>query len=63
MTDEEILNLWDCNKITCGEVIEIARADERTNVIDLVDRHLWNYSKEVWADFQPVLEQLKEQNR
>lgn len=29
MSDEEILNLWDCNKITCGEVIEAARADER----------------------------------
>lgn len=32
-----------------------------TDVIDLIDRHLWNYSHEVWEDFKPILEQLKEQ--
>lgn len=37
------------------------RADERERIIDLIDRHLWNYSKEVWEDFQSVLKQLKEQ--
>lgn len=45
-----------------NEFEELIRADERANVIDLIDRHLWNYSKEVWADFQSVLEKLKEQN-
>lgn len=33
MSNEEILNLWDCNKLTCGEVIEVARADERARVV------------------------------
>lgn len=37
------------------------RADERKNAIDLIDRHLWNYSKEVWEDFKPILCKLKEQ--
>lgn len=37
------------------------RADERAKIIDLIDRHMWNYSKEVWEDFQSVLKQLKEQ--
>lgn len=31
------------------------------DVIDLIDSHLWNYSHEVWEDFKPILEQLKEQ--
>lgn len=44
-----------------AKVIADARADERVKVIDLIDRHMWNYSKEVWEDFQPILEQLKEQ--
>lgn len=34
MSNEEILNLWDCNKLTCGEVVEVARADERKKVLD-----------------------------
>lgn len=33
----------------------------RAEVVDLIDRHLWNYSHEVWEDFKPILEQLKEQ--
>lgn len=36
MSNEEILNLWDCNKLTCGEVVEVARADERKSVLDEV---------------------------
>lgn len=32
MSNEEILNLWDCNKLTCGEVVEVARADERAKI-------------------------------
>lgn len=36
---------------------------KKVEVIDLIDRHLWNYSHEVWEDFKPILEQLKEQNK
>lgn len=46
-------------KLACKQ----GRADERAKVLDLLDRHLWNYSKEGWADFQSVLKQLKEQNK
>lgn len=35
----------------------------RAEVIDLIDRHLWNYSHEVWEDFKPILEQMMEQNK
>lgn len=35
----------------------------REEIVDLIDRHLWNYSHEVWEDFQPILKQLKEQNK
>lgn len=38
----------------------LKRKEERAEVIDLIDRHLWNYSHEVWEDFQPILKQLKE---
>lgn len=31
----------------------------REEVVDLIDRHLWNYSHEVWEDFKLILEQLK----
>lgn len=54
----DILNEID---IWYEEHDEQVRADERAKIIDLVDRHLWNYSKEVWEDFQPVLGKLKEQ--
>lgn len=37
-------------------------ADIRADAIDLIDRHLWNYSQEVWEDFKPILKQLKEQS-
>ena len=43
MSDEEILNLWDCNKLTCGEVIELARADERAKVLDDLVRMVCEY--------------------
>lgn len=42
--------------------IDVIRADTRADVIDLIDRHLWNYSHEVWEDFKPILEQLKKHN-
>lgn len=31
----------------------------KADAIDLIDRHMWNYSHEVWEDFKPILEQLK----
>lgn len=63
MTDEEILNLWDCNKITCGEAIEYARADERAEILATID---WlinsDYSSREFESFKSVLfELLKEQ--
>ena len=44
-----------------GNVVDLVEWEKqiRAEVIDLIDRHLWNYSHEVWEDFKPILEQLK----
>lgn len=73
MSNEEILNLWDCNKITCGEVIESARADERKKVLYELNNKIeeklkepqYQHDGEDWQVgliiAQDVLNELKEQ--
>lgn len=40
MSNDEIFNLWDNNKITCGEAAEMARADERAKVIREINHYI-----------------------
>lgn len=61
MTNEDLLN-WCTNHPSCPihECCDLCMYEKgRTDAIDLIDRHLWNYSHEVWEDFKPILEQLK----
>lgn len=43
MTDDKILNLWECNKITCKEALEMAR-------VDMIDELLYCLKNPITVD-------------
>lgn len=67
---EEILNLWDCNKITCGEALEMAYRKGKADAIDEFIERARDIKfasidgREIFLErVHKIARQLKEQNK